>query len=97
MQLPLAFLTPGPQEMIIILVIGVLLFGSRLPEVGRKVGQGLAEFKKGINGIETEMNRATSDAEKPSTETVSESTREEIAAPKFEAPPSEPAEETADA
>ena len=41
----------GMQEMIIIGVIGVLLFGKRLPEVGRSVGKSLMEFKRGMQGI----------------------------------------------
>src|SRR5215211_6707378 len=41
----------GPPEMIVIAIIGVLLFGKRLPEVGRSLGKGIIEFKKGLNGI----------------------------------------------
>ena len=45
----------GPQEFIIIAILGVLLFGKRLPEVGKSLGKGLAEFKKGIGGVESEL------------------------------------------
>ncbi len=38
----------GPLEMLIVGVIAVLLFGNRLPEVGRSLGKGLIEFKKGL-------------------------------------------------
>src|ERR1051326_2208378 len=41
----------GPQEIIILLLIGVLLFGRRLPEVGRYLGKGLVEFKKGLQSL----------------------------------------------
>jgi sec-independent protein translocase protein TatA len=44
----------GGQEMIILLIIGVLLFGRKLPEVGRYLGKGIVEFKKGIKGLEDE-------------------------------------------
>jgi len=37
------FSLPGGAEWIIILVIGLLLFGRRLPEVGRSIGQGIKE------------------------------------------------------
>jgi len=39
----------GPMEMMIFLVIAVLLFGKRLPEIGRSLGKGIVEFKKGLN------------------------------------------------
>jgi sec-independent protein translocase protein TatA len=44
----------GPQEIIILLILGVLLFGRKLPEVGRYLGKGIVEFKKGIKGLEDE-------------------------------------------
>ncbi len=45
----------GWPEIMIILVAGVILFGRRLPEVGRYLGKGIVEFKKGIKGIEDEV------------------------------------------
>ena len=44
----LAFWTPGPAELVIILIIALLLFGKRLPDVMRSMGRGVVEFKKGI-------------------------------------------------
>ena len=35
------FGAPGPMEMLIIGVVAVLLFGKRLPEVGRSLGKGI--------------------------------------------------------
>ena len=46
---------PGGVEMIVILIIALLLFGRRLPEVMRPLGSGVVEFKKGIKGIEDEV------------------------------------------
>jgi sec-independent protein translocase protein TatA len=46
----------GPPEIIIILVVGILLFGRRLPEVGRYLGRGIVEFKKGIRGVEDDID-----------------------------------------
>lgn len=48
---------PGGWEWIVILVIGLLLFGKRLPEIGRSVGRSIVEFKKGIKGIEDEVDQ----------------------------------------
>ena len=55
----LAFGLPSGPEWIILLVIGLLIFGRRLPEVGRSLGKGIVEFKKGIKGIDDEINDAT--------------------------------------
>jgi sec-independent protein translocase protein TatA len=45
----------GPQEMIVIGILGVLLFGKRLPEVGKSLGKGIAEFRRGFSGVEDEL------------------------------------------
>jgi sec-independent protein translocase protein TatA len=42
----------GMPELLIVAVIVLLLFGNRLPSVIRSLGQGLVEFKKGVQGIE---------------------------------------------
>jgi sec-independent protein translocase protein TatA len=55
-----AFFNLGAQEMIILLIIGVLLFGRKLPEVGRYLGKGIVEFKKGIKGLEDEVGDSMS-------------------------------------
>jgi sec-independent protein translocase protein TatA len=44
----------GPMEMMIVGVIAILLFGNRLPEVGRSLGKGLVEFKKGLRDVQSE-------------------------------------------
>ena len=42
----------GPWQIIIVLVIVLLLFGTRLPSVARSLGLSITEFKKGVKGIE---------------------------------------------
>ena len=40
----------GPMEMVIIGMVVLLLFGTRLPSVMRSLGFGITEFKKGLKG-----------------------------------------------
>ncbi|HEU4369412.1 MAG TPA: twin-arginine translocase TatA/TatE family subunit [Methylomirabilota bacterium] len=45
----------GYQELLIILVIVLILFGAnRLPELARSLGSSVKEFKKGVNEIKAE-------------------------------------------
>ena len=56
----------GHWELIIILIVALLLFGRRLPEVARNLGKGIVEFKKGVRGIEDDVDReASKKLEKP--------------------------------
>lgn len=52
----------GAPELIIILLVVLLLFGStRLPKLARSLGQASKEFKQGVN----EGNKTTDEDEKP--------------------------------
>ena len=74
MSIPVAFFTPGPFDMLIIAVIVLLLFGNRLPSVMRSLGQGVVEFKKGIEGVEDDrdsgkkLKKEKEDKEEPAAE-----------------------------
>jgi sec-independent protein translocase protein TatA len=47
----------GPQELFWLFLIVLLVFGAkRIPEIGRSIGRGIQEFKKGMREVETEMN-----------------------------------------
>ncbi len=62
----------GPQEMFILFLIIILLFGAkRIPEIGRSIGRGIQEFKKGMRDVEAEIN-APDKAEPPKAHTLEE-------------------------
>ena len=49
----------GPMELMIVMAIMLLLFGHRLPSVMRSLGRGVVEFKKGIQGVEDDLEDAS--------------------------------------
>ena len=75
----------GAQEVMILLVLGVLFFGRKLPEVGRYLGKGIVEFKKGIKGLEDEVEgTAAPRPEPPALEQPRPPQRVATTSPKFE-------------
>jgi sec-independent protein translocase protein TatA len=49
----------GYQELLIILVIVLVLFGAnRLPELARSLGSSVKEFKKGVNEVKDDTSAA---------------------------------------
>jgi len=101
--LTLGFFTGGvgSQEMIVVGILALLLFGKRLPEVARSLGKGFSEFKKGVSGFEDEIrsggsstpkidysnDRDSTSANRPAADDDNEnSDDDEFAAPKFEVP-----------
>jgi sec-independent protein translocase protein TatA len=57
--------TPGPLEIVIILVIVLVIFGpKRLPDLGRSLGKGMREFKDSVTGKDTD-ELPESSTEKP--------------------------------
>ena len=57
----------GPMEIAIVGGVMLLLFGNRLPSVMRSLGKSVTEFKKGVAGIEDDIDQAvTADTKKPS-------------------------------
>ena len=56
----------GPTELIIVLVIVLLLFGStRLPKLARSLGQASKEFKTGVKEGDTSPEQSASDEASP--------------------------------
>jgi len=83
---------PGLPELIIVGIIALLLFGKRLPDVARSLGKGIVEFKKGVQGIEDEVERATYNTDTSASRPLPTDESEEVDAPKFQPPDSPPKE-----
>jgi sec-independent protein translocase protein TatA len=60
-----AFGMPGPTELIVIGGIALLIFGNRLPSVMRSLGKSVTEFKKGVEGVEDDIDGAVTADKKP--------------------------------
>jgi len=56
----------GAQELLLILLIILLLFGARkIPEIARGLGKSVAEFKKGTKDLEDEIKKEEPEKRKP--------------------------------
>jgi sec-independent protein translocase protein TatA len=64
--------TPGPLEIVIILVIVLIIFGpKRLPDLGRSMGRGMREFKDSVTGKDKdELTESSADVPEPGTTTT---------------------------
>jgi sec-independent protein translocase protein TatA len=69
----IAFLEmPGGGEWLIIMFIGLLVFGRRLPDVARSLGKSINEFKKGMREFQDSADEAVSNVNKATSEAMSE-------------------------
>ena len=97
------FGTPSSGELMVVLVIALLLFGRKLPEVAMNLGKGLREFQSGLKGMQDEFTRSASAATSTSSYTDKSSdsrpipdeelAQDEDAIPAFELPSGPPVEE----
>ncbi len=73
----LGFFTFSPMEMAFILMVALLLFGRRLPEVARSMGRSIQEFKKGLNEAQHDLHSdaLTSEPTRPAIEARPEPTQ----------------------
>jgi sec-independent protein translocase protein TatA len=57
--MPLAFHF-GTWEIVALVAVGLLLFGSRLPSIARSLGKSITEFKHGVKDVTAEVNEPSS-------------------------------------
>jgi sec-independent protein translocase protein TatA len=91
MNAPLFAFALSEVQILIILVIGILLFGRKLPEIGRSLGKGIVEFKKGLKGMEEEVHDSVAPSSGPPSPQAAldqprPPQRVTASAPKFEEP-----------
>ena len=55
----------GQPEVFLILVVALLLFGSRLPSVMRSLGKSVSSFKKGLREVEDDIDTAGENDSRP--------------------------------
>ena len=60
----LAFPSIGPIEIAVIVIVALLLFGRRLPEIARNIGKSLIEFKKGMKETTNDVKKVISEDDK---------------------------------
>jgi sec-independent protein translocase protein TatA len=65
---PLAVI--GMTEWIIIGIVALLLFGSRLPDVARAVGRSVNQFKRGLSEVDDDVSKAGEAKPAPTPPTV---------------------------
>jgi sec-independent protein translocase protein TatA len=65
---------PGGYEVLIIGFVALLIFGNRLPSVMKSLGKSVTEFKKGVAGIEDDIDSAVTADKKPTTTATSSTT-----------------------
>lgn len=87
----------GFQELMVVGIIAILLFGKRLPEVAKTLGgsykefrKGLAEFHSAIDLNDTSYTSTRSSYKAPASTYRAYDDYDQATAPKFEPPPAEP-------
>ena len=91
----LAFISmPMGAEWLVIAALGLLIFGKRLPEVGKGIGQAIVQFKKGLKSVEDDIEQV--DAEPPA-KRLPDSTSQSTTEHKFDPYTGKPIDEAEEA
>ena len=47
----------GPSEILVLLAVGLLLFGNRLPDIARSLGRTVVDFRREVGNLEDDVRR----------------------------------------
>lgn len=89
----LAIGMPQGAEWIVIAALGLLIFGKRLPEVGRSLGKGIVEFKKGLKGVQDEVTQVDDQIDDQAAKRLPDPATATAEKPKFDPYTGKPMEE----
>lgn len=88
----LAMWMPGPLEWAVIVVVALLIFGRRLPDVARSVGKSIVEFKRGMRDVKDDIDtQSRMESSRPSELPTNDAKAEDNAAPTSESSQKSPA------
>lgn len=80
----------SPVELMVVGVVAILLFGSKLPEVAKSLGGSYREFRKGLNEFQSQMRiddlNRPAPPKKPRVDDDEEESYARPSAPKFVPP-----------
>jgi sec-independent protein translocase protein TatA len=88
----------GPVEIVVVGAIAVMLYGKRLPEVGRSVGQSIGELRRQMTSLSREMDLSSHLDTAPSKRVSrrgDEGGLPQMASPRFEPPSDQTADRAA--
>lgn len=87
----------SPFELMMVLVVAVLLFGAKLPEVARSLGSSYHQLKRGMSDIQGQFRMAETEIKRPFESIKKDFEDDEettvSSAPKFTPPPAAPSTE----
>lgn len=85
------------QELFIVAIVAILLFGKNLPDVAKKIGGVYRDFRKGLDDLRSQVDFSDTFNSAPAKSKPRRSYSEfddvdEVSAPRFEPPPAPPGE-----
>jgi sec-independent protein translocase protein TatA len=86
------------QELLVVGIIAILLFGKNLPDVAKKFGGMYREFRKGLDDLRAQVDFTDTFNSAPAKPRIARKSYsdyddlDEVSAPKFEPPPAPPEE-----